>query len=89
MTALHQAAYNSQIDTIKALLENSARTTIFEDQKYDTPLHTAITASNPDAFAELLLAKDAVKSLETKNGQNETPLEYAFRLKNTRVRLKL
>ena len=71
---IHHAAYDGDLDKVKALLKDNPDLVFSKDELGLTPLHTAAAGGHKE-MVELLLAKKADINARNKNGM--TPLHYA------------
>ena len=82
-TALHAAiAGERNIEVIKLLLHNNAKTTI-SDSNYHTSLHTAAFHGDNTEIISLLIEEGADVNIKTKDGK--TALDIAAEQRNYRV----
>jgi ankyrin repeat protein len=75
-TPLHLAAEAENVDMIRTLLENGAKTDIW-DTFYALPLHCAVNQGCADACKLLVGEENAREYLALKNGHGYTPLQLA------------
>ena len=71
-TALHEAVFGGNADTIKLLLRHGTRVHI-RDSSGSTPLHIACAHNNASATRILLAEKSAKKALLIEDNKQKTP----------------
>jgi ankyrin repeat protein len=84
ITALHAAAYASNVIAVKRLIEKGANPNLFDKDDL-SPLHVAALQKNGNPMIDLLLEAQKVKGLGDVNNQNKqgrTALHYAAAYSN-------